>query len=349
MAGKYDENWLARAKIAKKAGEKVGLVQGSWDLFHLGHLRYILKARALCDFLIIAMDSDEKIRKRKGPTRPVIPEKERYEFIDLLGIADGIVVKRVDEPKWHLIKTVKPDVLVAIKETYSDDEIEALGKYCGEVAVLPRQAKTSTSDKIRQITIASRLKKANGIEEKVAKAATGMKRRINYSKEMPEPIPRLLKELRKSTDDVCPVAACCYWNGQWIYAASQIDFTIPEYDIQNRTELFYATVEHAEMRLLKKIGKAKTIDTAFYVTLFPCDRCMKVLADKGVKEIYYLEDHPERNWSKRSHALAEKKGIKTTCLAKTGDAAGSSAGNSTEKKSSVKERSSAKGKEENGD
>lgn len=309
-----DENWLANVKIAKKAGQTVGLVQGSWDLFHLGHLRYIMKARALCDFLVIAMDSDEKIRKRKGPTRPVIPETERYEFIKLLNIADAIVIKGVDEPKWHLIKTIKPDVLIAIKENYTDEEIEKLEKYCGRVAVLPRQAKTSTSDKIRQITISSRLKKVDGVEEKVAEAATSLKKRIKYSKEMPEPIPKLLKELRKSTDDVCPTAAACFWNGQWVYATNQIDFTIPEYDIRNRTELFYATVEHAEMNLLKKLGKAAQVNVPIYITLFPCDKCMKVLADKGVKEIYYLEDHPERNWSKRSHAFAEKKGIKTVCL-----------------------------------
>lgn len=311
-----DENWLAKVKIARKNEQKIGLVQGSWDLFHLGHLRYILKARARCDFLVIAMDSDEKIRKRKGPTRPVIPEKERYDFISMLNIADAVVIKQVDEPKWNLIKTIKPDVLIAIKETYSDEDIERLGKWCGEVAVLPRQAKTSTSDKIRQITLSSRLKKVDGIEDNVKKAAAGMKRRINYSKEMPEPIPELMKEMRKATDDVCPVAAGCLWDEQWVFGTNQIDFTIPEYDIQNRTELFYDTVEHAEINLLKKLGKTKTIDTPIYITLFPCDKCMKVLINKGVKKIYYLEDHPERNWSKRSHALADKKGVKTICLLK---------------------------------
>lgn len=312
-----DENWLANTKIARKAGQKIGLVQGSWDLFHLGHLRYILKARALCDFLIIAMDSDEKIRKRKGPTRPVIPEKERYDFINMLNIADAIVIKGVGEPKWNLIKTVKPDVLIAIKETYSDEDIEKLGKYCGEVKVLPRQAKTSTSDKIRKITIASRIKKAQDIDEKVALAAAGLKRRIGYKKgEMPEPIPQLLKEVKNSSDPVCPVAAACNWHGKWHFASNQIDFTIPKYDIENRTELFYATAEHAEINLLRLLGEAKTVDTPIYITLFPCDKCMKVLADKGVKKVYYLEDHPERNWSKRSHALAEKKGIETICLAK---------------------------------
>ncbi len=309
-----DDNWLANLKIARKSGQTIGLVQGSWDLFHLGHLRYIMKARALCDFLVIAMDSDEKIRHRKGPTRPVIPEGERFEFIKLLNIADAVVIKELDEPKWHLIKTIKPDVLVAIKDNYTDEQIEKLQKYCGRVAILPRQAKTSTSDKIRQITINSRLRKVDGIEEKVAKAANILKRRINYSKEMPEPIPGLLKALRKSTDDVCPTAAACFWNGQWVYGTNQIDFTISEYDIQNRTELFYATVEHAEMNLLKQLGKVKTLDTPIYITLFPCDKCLKVLANKGVNTIYYLEDHPDRGWSQRSHALAAKKNIKTICL-----------------------------------
>lgn len=310
-----NDEFKAAVTGAKQAGKSVGLVQGSWDLFHLGHLRYILKARALCDYLIIAMDSDEKIRKRKGPTRPVIPEKERYEFLSLLGIADHVIIKDVNEPKWHLIKTVKPDVLIAIKENYTDEQIEKLEKICGRVAVLPRQAKTSTSDKIRQITIASRMKKVEGVEEKVALAAAEMKRRIKYNKTMPEPIPQMLKELRNATDDVCPNAAACLWNGQWIFGTNQIDFTIPDYDVTNRTELFYDTVEHAEINLLKKLGTAKDLsETVFYTTLFPCDKCMKVLANKGVKEVRYLEDHPERNWSVRSHALAEKKGIKTVCL-----------------------------------
>ena len=79
------------------------------------------------------------------------------------------------------------------------------------------------------------MKKVEGVQEKVAKAAANMKKRINYSKEMPEPIPQLLKELRESTDDVCPTAAACYWNGQWLFGTNQIDFTIPEYDIQNRS------------------------------------------------------------------------------------------------------------------
>lgn len=305
-----DNELIQKVTKAKEEGKKVGLVQGSWDLFHLGHLRYILKARELCDFLIIAMDSDQKIKKRKGNTRPIIPEDERKEFIKLLSIADEVVVKAVDEPKWGLIKAVRPDVLIAIKDNYTEEQIEKLEEICGRVAILPRQSESSTSDKIRKIMISNRGAKIEGVEEKLEKSIQNVKERIGFSEDMPEPIPLMFQHMKESTDWVCPVVAACHLNGQWYFGVNTTDFNIPKYDIQNRTELYYATVEHAEMALLKKLGDVEKIETPIWSTLFPCDDCMKVLINKGVKEIYYLEDHPEKNWSKRSHALAEKHGIK---------------------------------------
>lgn len=299
---------------ARVQGKSIGLVQGSWDLFHIGHLRYLKKARGLCDFLVVAMDSDEKIKKRKGETRPIIPEKERYDFIKLLNIADLIVIKPVREPKWNLIKTIEPDVLVAIKENYNEEEIKELENYCRQVAILPRQSETSTSDKIRKIMISStgRLMKQN--EQKVMEAIASLKERINYTDDMPEPIPELINYLPNSTDFSVPVAACCQVNDTYVFGANQTDFKIPEKDIENRTELYYATVEHAEINMLKKMGSIDKITSPVYTTLFPCDKCMKVLIEKGVKEIYYLEDHPKRNWSKKSHVLARQNGVKTECL-----------------------------------
>lgn len=303
---------LQKIEEARANGKSIGLVQGSWDLFHLGHLRYILKARDLCDFLIIAMDSDKKIKKRKGNSRPIIPEEERKEFIELLNIANAVVVKAINEPKWGLIKTVKPDVLIAIKDNYTEEQIEKLEEICGRVAILPRQSESSTSDKIRKIMISDRGKKIEGLDEKVTKAIQDMKVRVGFREDMKEPLPLLFQHMRESTDWICPVAACCHLNGQWYFGVNLTDFNISKYDIENRTELFYATAEHAEINLLKKLGDVEKLETPIYVTLFPCDKCMKTLIDKGVKEIFYLEDHPERNWSKRSHALAEKHGVKTT-------------------------------------
>lgn len=311
-----EKELIEKIENAKSLGKKVGLVQGSWDLFHLGHLRYLLKARELCDFLIIAMDSDEKIRKRKGNSRPIIPEEERYEFIKLLNIADGIVIKKLNEPKWGLIREVKPDVLIAIKDNYSDDEIQKLEEICGKVAILPRQSESSTSDKIRKIIISDKKNRIDGLDEKILYAINEMKTRIGYNSQMQEPIPKMLEHLKDSTDWVCPVAAACYWDGRWYLGANHSDFNIPKYDVENRTELYYATTEHAEINLLKKLGDVENLDTPIWTTLFPCDKCMKVLISKGVKKIYYLEDHPERNWSKRSHELAEKNGIETINILK---------------------------------
>lgn len=309
-----DEFWLAKVKIAKRNKQRVGLVQGSWDLFHLGHLRYILKARELCDFLVIAMDGDAKIRKRKGPTRPVIPESERHEFIELLGIADAIVVKGADEPKWHLIKTIRPDVLIAISENYSDDDIEKLKEFCGEVAILPRQAETSTSDKIRQITIDNRVA-AQCDTDKVLQAIQENIERLPSVDVLGELYPSLFYEMAHSTDEVHPVCAACKYQGKWYFGTNQVDTTIPSQDKEQRTELFYSTVEHAEINLLKKMGYVEDLSsTPVYLSLCPCDRCLKTLINKGVKQVFYLEDRPEAGWSIRAHKLAQDKGVELRCL-----------------------------------
>lgn len=296
---------------AKENGKKIGLVQGSWDMLHLGHICYLQEARKTCDFLIVAMDDDEKIRKRKGANRPIIPLEERHQTIQRLGVADLIVVKTLDEPHWHLIKTLRPDVLAAIKENYKDEEIEELENYCGRVAVLPRQAATSTSNIIRRTLIKNGVKALLKKDPRVDDRVLEVKQRIGDYKKLPEPWPDLLDYLENSNDWVTPTASCCKIDGKWNFGTNRFDQNIPARDIEERTELFYSTIEHGEINLLKNIGGVRLEDTPVYTVLFPCDQCTKTLIDKGVKTIYYLEDHPERNWSKRSHAKAEKAGIKT--------------------------------------
>lgn len=307
-----DKELIEKIKEARNSEKRIGLVQGSWDMFHLGHLNYLKKARELCDFLIVAMDNDEKIKHRKGSKRPIIPLEERYKMIEALEIADYIVVKGLNEPHWDLIKTIRPDVLIAIKENYSDDEIKELENYCARIAILPRQATTSTSDIIRKTLISNGVRLPNKNDERITKWIEEFKLRIGAHDEMPEPLPGLIEHLKKSTDYINPVATCMNINGIWYYGVNLIDYSLPESEIENRTELFYGTVEHAEINLLKQLNNDQLKNGGvLYTTLFPCDKCMKILIDKGIKEIYYLEDHPERNWSKRSHELADRKGVKT--------------------------------------
>ncbi len=139
----------------KGLGLRIVLTQGTYDMVHIGHARYFEEAKKHGDILVIGVDSDEKVRARKGPERPVVPQQERLEMVAHLRPVDVVVLKELKHPKWHLIKTVKPDVLIATKETYTQEQLKDLKKYCGEVIVLEPMATTSTSAKIRKLQIST--------------------------------------------------------------------------------------------------------------------------------------------------------------------------------------------------
>ena len=152
---KYDD--LAE-KIAacKKLGLKIVLTSGSFDLIHIGHMRYIEKAKEYGDILVVGVDSDEKIRKRKGPDRPIVEEKERMQMLSHTRGVDLITLKSPSDAKWELIRIVHPDILIATAETYTSDEIVQLeAGYCERVVVLEPQATTSTSARIRRLNIST--------------------------------------------------------------------------------------------------------------------------------------------------------------------------------------------------
>jgi D-beta-D-heptose 7-phosphate kinase/D-beta-D-heptose 1-phosphate adenosyltransferase len=133
-------------------GLKVVLTSGSFDLVHLGHVKYLAKAKELGDVLVVGVDGDAKIRARKGEDRPMVPQDERLEMLAHQRPVDLIYLKGDEEPRWALIKAVRPDVLVlSTDHSYSDQEMVELGEICGEVRVLERQASVTTSERIRQL------------------------------------------------------------------------------------------------------------------------------------------------------------------------------------------------------
>lgn len=151
---------ISRAKdivpiVAKlrQQNKKIVLTQGSFDMVHIGHARYCQEAKRHGDILIVGVDSDEKIRHRKGPDRPVVPQEERLEMLTYLESVDYVVLKELKAPKYSLIKFIKPDVLIATKHTYTPEQIAELEKICGKVVVLEPMATTSTSAKIRRVQI----------------------------------------------------------------------------------------------------------------------------------------------------------------------------------------------------
>lgn len=138
----------------KKLGLRIVLTSGTFDLFHVGHAQYLEKAKSLGDLLIVGVDSDEKVRERKGSGRPIVPENERVAIISHVRHADVLTLKKASDPKNHLIKLVRPDILVVSKSTkHDDEEVDDKREYCGEIVVLEPQSSTSTSAKIRLIQI----------------------------------------------------------------------------------------------------------------------------------------------------------------------------------------------------
>lgn len=141
------------------------LTSGTFDLTHIGHAKYLEKAKSFGDILIVGIDSDEKVRQRKGPERPVVNENERALMIASLRSTDIITIKNANEAKWGLIKTIRPDTLVVTEETYNEEQLKQLSEFCGRVVCLEPQATTSTSAEIRKLRVGWADKIINPIEE----------------------------------------------------------------------------------------------------------------------------------------------------------------------------------------
>jgi len=151
---RFEEDYqklLEKVEACRLLGLSVVLTSGSYDMLHVGHQRYLSRASRYGDVLVVGVDSDEKIKTRKGPNRPIISERERAEMVAHTRNVSLVTIKRQAAEKWELIKLLQPDVLVATAETYNSDEIRELeALYCKKVVVLEPQARTSTSARIRQ-------------------------------------------------------------------------------------------------------------------------------------------------------------------------------------------------------
>jgi D-beta-D-heptose 7-phosphate kinase/D-beta-D-heptose 1-phosphate adenosyltransferase len=136
----------------KGIGLKIVLTSGSFDLIHLGHAKYLAKAKELGDVLVVGVDSDAKIRRRKGEDRPLVPERERLEMLAHQRPVDLLYLKPDDEERWALIRAVEPDVLVLTADhSYTEAEQAELDEIVGKIATLERQATITTSERIRQL------------------------------------------------------------------------------------------------------------------------------------------------------------------------------------------------------
>jgi D-beta-D-heptose 7-phosphate kinase/D-beta-D-heptose 1-phosphate adenosyltransferase len=140
---------------AKK--ERIVFTNGCFDILHAGHVKYLRKAKALGDILVLGLNSDSSIRRIKGPSRPVVNQKDRAAVISSLGCVDYVAVFGEDTPI-KVIKAVKPDILVKGADWKAGNIVGAdlVDSYGGKVATIPLVKGRSTSDIIRRIKRTSR-------------------------------------------------------------------------------------------------------------------------------------------------------------------------------------------------
>jgi len=135
----------------RRAGERITLANGNFDLLHVGHVRYLEGAKALGGKLIVAINSDESVRVLKGEGRPIMPDYERAEIVAALADVDAVVIFPELDVR-ALIGELRPDVQ-AKGTDYTVDSVperDAVGAYGGRVAIVGDPKDHSTSEIIRR-------------------------------------------------------------------------------------------------------------------------------------------------------------------------------------------------------
>jgi rfaE bifunctional protein nucleotidyltransferase chain/domain len=168
------EELQAITKTLKDSGHRVVLTQGVFDLIHEGHARYLELAREEGDVLIVGVDTDEVTRKRKGPSRPVVPQAERLQMLAFLRSVDVITLRvqeEVEKDIDFLHKMLRPDVFVMSTSTkdFPLEKKQEIEQYVGKVVIFEPQAETSSTARIRHLMIEG----VTGLETEINKAIKG--------------------------------------------------------------------------------------------------------------------------------------------------------------------------------
>ena len=135
------------------AGRRIVFTNGCFDIIHRGHVEYLRQARALGDVLVVGLNSDESVRRLKGPDRPVNPAEDRAAVLSALRSVDHVVVFEEDTPV-RLVDLIRPDVYVKGGDYTIDrlPEAPVVHAYGGEVRILPYvpgRSTTQTLDRMR--------------------------------------------------------------------------------------------------------------------------------------------------------------------------------------------------------
>ena len=134
----------------RRAGERIVLGNGNFDLLHVGHVRYLGGAKALGGRLVVGINSDESVRALKGEGRPLMPAEERAEIVAALAVVDAVVIFPELDVR-ALIREIRPDIHAKGTDYTADSvpERDTVAEYGGRIAIVGDKKDHSTSEIIR--------------------------------------------------------------------------------------------------------------------------------------------------------------------------------------------------------
>jgi rfaE bifunctional protein nucleotidyltransferase chain/domain len=144
------EQLRRRVEEWRRAGERITLANGAFDLLHVGHVRYLRGAKALGGKLIVAVNSDESVRALKGEGRPVFPENERAEIVAAFADVDAVTIFPELDVR-AIIGEIRPDIHAKGTDYTAESvpERNAVAEYGGRVEIVGDPKDHSSSAIIR--------------------------------------------------------------------------------------------------------------------------------------------------------------------------------------------------------
>jgi len=144
---------LEKSLAPLRGKKKIVFTNGCFDWLHVGHVRYLQEAKSLGDILVIGVNSDDSVRRLKGPSRPVQEESDRAEILAALDAVDYTTIFSEDTPL-QLIKKVRPDVLVKggdwkIENIVGSDVVQAYGGKVHSLKFVSGKSTTRLIDKAK--------------------------------------------------------------------------------------------------------------------------------------------------------------------------------------------------------
>jgi rfaE bifunctional protein nucleotidyltransferase chain/domain len=136
----------------RKKGKKIAFTNGCFDILHVGHVRYLRKAKKTADVLVLALNSDSSVRSIKGEKRPLMTEKERAEVLAALEFIDFVTIFPELTPL-ELINYLKPDVIIKGGDWPEEKVVgrKEIKKWGGRVVIIPEVEGKSTTNVVAKI------------------------------------------------------------------------------------------------------------------------------------------------------------------------------------------------------